>query len=144
MFDTMGLDSLILDLDEIKEIDNATMSKMLQAGGKVIKKAHEDKIRELFASHTGHLAGSPDLHEKMHSGSVRYVLIYPKGTHHTYHARKGGAAQASNQDVAFVHEFGGHGNYPSQWMRIANEQHTSDAVDAMETVFDEFLSKHNL
>lgn len=145
MFDTMGLDSLILDLDEIREIDDDTMNRMLDAGGEVIRKAHESKISELFAAHTGNLAGSPFVHKKR-SGSKRYVLIYPKGSHHTYHARRskgGGAATASNQDVAFVHEFGGHGNYPSQWMRTANEQHSSEAVDAMETVFNEFLQKHN-
>lgn len=146
MFDTMGLDSLIIDLDAIREIDDDTWNRMLEAGGEIIRKAHEEKIRELFASHTGHLAGSPFVHKKR-SGNQRYVLIYPKGTHHIYHARRaagGGAKDAPNQDVAFVHEFGGHGNYPSQWMRAANEQHTSDAVDAMEAVYDEFLSKHNL
>lgn len=146
MFDTMGLDSLIIDLDQIREIDDDTWNRMLEAGGEIIRQAHEEKIRELFAAHTGHLAGSPYVHKKR-SGSQRYVLIYPKGTHHTYRSRRskgGGSAQASNQDVAFVQEFGGHGNYPSQWMRTANEQHASDAVDAMEAVFDEFLSKHNL
>ena len=161
MFDTMGLDSLIIDLDAIREIDDDTWNRMLEAGGEIIRKAHEEKIRELFASHTGHLAGSPFVHKKR-SGNKRYVLIYPKGTHHAYRAKSGtytkmnwgragktktkggGSVRATNQDVAFVHEFGGHGNYPSQWMRAANEQHASEAVDAMEAVYNEFLSKHNL
>ncbi len=142
MFDTMGLDSLILDLDEIRELDSDTWNRMLEAGGEVIRKAHEAKIREIFASHTGHLAGSPFIHKRSNE-SKRDVLIYPKGTHHTYKAKNGGTAEARNADVAFVQEFGGHGNYPSQWMRTANEEHSSEAVDAMEAVYDEFLKKHN-
>ena len=142
MFDTAGLDSLILDLDEIRNIDDDTWNRMLEAGGEIIRKAHEAKICEMFTSRTGHLAGSPFIHKRK-SGEQRYALIYPKGTHHTYHAKKGGDAEARNADVAFVQEFGGHGNYPSQWMRTANEEHSSEAVDAMEAVYDEFLKKHN-
>ena len=33
MFDTMGLDSLIIDLDAIREIDDDTWNRMLEAGG---------------------------------------------------------------------------------------------------------------
>ena len=146
MIDTMGLDSLILDFDEISKIDDDTMDRMLEAGGEVIKKAHEEKIRELFASRTGHLGGSPTV-KKKHTGSKRYVVIYPEGSHHTYRARGkkgGGGGVATNADVGFVHEFGGHGNYPAQWMRTANEQHASEAVDAMQAVYDQFLNKHNL
>lgn len=41
MFDTMGLDSLIIDLDAIREIDDDTWNRMLEAGGEIIRKAHE-------------------------------------------------------------------------------------------------------
>lgn len=56
----------------------------------------------------------------------------------------GGTAIASNQDVGFVLEFGGHGNDASQWMRTANEKHAGEAVEAEFAVFDDWHKSHNL
>ena len=159
-FNTMGLDALILDLDEISELDEETAQAMLEAGGEVIRQAHVAEIKARFSSHSGKLAASPTVYKKM-SGSKRYVLIYPEGSHHTYKARvstytkmnfgkKGktrarkNAGNASNQDVGFVHEFGGHGNAATQWMREANEKHAGEAVEAEFAVFDKWHKSHNL
>jgi len=160
-FDTMGLDALVLDLDEISEIDEDTMWGMLEAGGEVIRDAHEAAIEERFSEHSGKLAASPKVRRKM-SGGSRYVLIYPEGTHHTYRAKSGtytkmnwgragetktkggGSAEATNQDVAFVHEFGGHGNAATQWMRETNEKHAGEAVEAEAAVFYKWQESHNL
>jgi hypothetical protein len=57
---------------------------------------------------------------------------------------KGGEKKATNQDVAFVHEYGGHGNDATQWMRKANEEHAAEAVEAEFAVFDAWHKKHNL
>lgn len=161
MFETNGLDELILDMDEIKEIDDDTMWGMLDAGGDVIQKGHEEEIKATFTSHTGKLIGSPTVRRKM-DGSLRYVLVYPAGEHHTYKARSGshtkvqgkrkryyatasdGRKITTNQDVGFVQEFGGHGNAATQWMRTANEKHIDEAVDAEYDVFDRWLKSHNL
>jgi len=162
-FDTMGLDALILDLDEISELDDDTAEAMLEAGGEVIRKAHVAEIKSRFSSHSGKFEASPTVHKKMGgNGSQRYVLIYPGGPHHTYKAtvstytkmnwgrkgitktKGGGTKETSNQDVGFVHEFGGHGNAATQWMREANEKHAGEAVEAEFAVFDKWHKSHNL
>lgn len=162
-FDTMGLDALILDLDEIGEIDEDTITGMLEAGGEVIRKAHVEAIKNIFGKVSGHLEASPTVYIKTSSkgGNYRYVLVYPEGAHHTYGARaktyvkmnwgkpeiktKGKhKKEATNQDVAFVHEFGGHGNAATQWMRETNEKHADEAVEAEFAVFDEWQKSHNL
>lgn len=137
----MGLDQLILDFDEISRLDDSTINDMLEAGGNVVKKAHTEALQSALGSRTGHLASSPSITKKVSAGA-RYVLIYPKGTHHTYRP-KTGSGVATNAEVGFVHEFGGHGNAAKQWMRTANEQCASEAVDAMEKRFNLFLAKHN-
>lgn len=160
-FDTMGLDALVLDLDEISSIDDETMWGMLEAGGKIIKAAHEAAIKEKFSERSGKLVSSPKIRRKI-SGSSRYVLIYPEGTHHTYKAKTGtytkmnwgragetktkggGTVEATNQDVAFVLEYGGHGNAATQWMREANEKHAGEAVEAEAAVFYKWQQSHNL
>lgn len=161
MFDTNGLDALILDMNEISQIDDDTMWEMLDAGGEVIKSAHEAELKSQFATRTGKLAGAPTVRRKR-GGGTRYVLVYPAGEHHTYSSRQktyvkmnwgrkgktqtkgGGDKAASNQDVGFVLEFGGHGNAAAQWMRIANEKHAGEAVDAEFAVFDRWHKSHNL
>lgn len=141
-FDTSELDALVLDMEEISRIDGETMSEMLEAGAEVLRKAHEESIKSHFTSRSGTLGSSPGVVKRV-SGKQKYALIYPQGTHHTYRAVTGDGV-ARNAEVGFVLEFGGHGNYPSQWMREANEKKADDAVDEMAKVYDRFLSKHRL
>lgn len=137
-FSTNGLDALVLDLDEIREIPNETLSEMLLAGGKVIQKAHAEAIKQRLTVRTGNLAGSPEIRMKN-----RCVLIYPAGEHHTYKPVTGSGV-APNQEVGFIHEFGGHGNTPLEWMREANELHAEEAVDAEFGPFNAWHQSHNL
>ena len=143
-FDTNGLDALILDMNEIRDIDDGTVDDMLLAGGEIIKEAHIQEIQSTFSSRTGKLVGSPTVSKKYSGGDSRYVLIYPQGAHHTYHAKGGGAKTAPNAEVGFVHEFGGHGNDATQWMRKADEKKADDAVEAEFAVFDAWHKSHNL
>lgn len=162
-FDTNGLDALIIDLDEISEIDDETMLDMLEAGGEVIRKAHVEAIKKIFGHRSGKFEESPTVHKKMsgQGGHLRYILVSPAGVHHTYKARgktytkmnwgrkgdpvkTGGTRKATNQDVGFVHEFGGHGNAAEQWMRKANEEHATEAADAEAAVLYAWQEKHNL
>lgn len=141
-FSTNGLDSLILDMEEIAEIPDSTMDEMLSAGGEIVKQAHTEALRSKFARHTGHLAESSTVRIKNGRGG-HYALIYPAGEHHTYRPVTG-SGTASNAEVGFVLEFGGHGNAPSQWMREANEKAADEAVDAEFKVFDSWQKSHNL
>lgn len=174
-FDTMGLDALVLNLDEIGDIPEDVLDNMLEAGGRVIVNAHKAELQEQGLVKSHKLVDSVAIHKKatnsnhgIGSGDFRpgidtkYVLIYPKGTHHTYKAKAGtytkmnwgrpgetktkggGTANATNQDVAFVHEFGGHGNTATQWMRVANEKHAGEAVEAEAAVFFKWQQSHNL
>lgn len=174
-FDTMGLDALIIDLDEIGDIPDDVVDDMLEAGGQIIANAHREELQKQGLVETGKLKSSVTVHKKMTnrnhgigSGNFRagpdtkYVLIYPEGEHHTYRRKSGtytkmnwgkaggtktkggGSAVSTNQDVAFVHEFGGHGNAPTQWMREANEKHAGEAVEAEAAVFYKWQESHNL
>lgn len=164
-FNAEGIEGLALSFEEFSEIPDSVVEDMLMAGGEVIKKAHEDAIKRTFKRRSGHLADSPAVHLKAGgkaNGFRRHVLVYPKGTHHTYHAKsrayvpynwgrvgkvkqtKGGEKKASNAEVGFVQEFGGHGNEPTQWMREANEKAMDACVDAELAVYDKWLKSKGL
>lgn len=140
-FDTSGLDSLMLDMAEIEMLDDSVLKRMLESGAEVLRKAHTAAIQKLFTGGTGKLSQAPTVIKSMKtSGNQRYMVIYPKGEHHR---NKNGNVQQS-QDIAFVHEYGGHGNTPTQWMRKANEEHIEEAVEAEFDVLDKWFKEHNL
>lgn len=147
-FDIMGLDSLVLDTKELADLPDNIIFDMLEAGGNVIKAAHEAALSTLFGSPTfpglvTHLKNSINVFHRK-DGREKYVLIYPKGSHHTYKSKKGGTKTSTTGEVAFIHEYGGHGNEATQWMRKTNEQNVSKAVDAEYKVYDDWLKSHNL
>ena len=155
---TTGLEELALNMNELANIPQRVIDEMLMAGGEVIRTGHQTELRSQSLVDTGCLISAVQIHKKRHSVTEHYVLVYPYGMHHTYNARSssytkmnwgrsgrtmskgGGLKKATNNDVGFVHEFGGHGNRASQWMRIANEKYIEKAVDAEFKVYDQYLT----
>ena len=137
------IDGFVLNMEEFAQLPDSTIKDMLADGAEVVRKAHADAIRENFDQKTGRLIGSPKVKLKR-KGQGWYALIYPDGTHHTYHARKGGTGVARNADVGFVHEFGGHGNAATMWMYNANEKSADATAEAEEKAYDRWLKSLNL
>ena len=162
MMTTSGLGELEFDLNELASMPDVVIDGMLMAGGEVIAKGHQTELQSLGLVKTGTLKSGVRIHKKKHTSTSHYVLVYPYGTHHTYNARTGtytkmnwgrkggtrtkggGTKEATNNDVGFVHEFGGHGNAPSQWMRAANEKNIEKAVEAEYKVYDQYLTQKGL
>lgn len=142
-FSCNDIDGFVMNMNEFAQLSNDTITDMLEAGAKVVQKAHVRSIAKNFSQRTGRLIGSPSI-KMMTRGKNPYALIYPMGTHHTYHARHGGSGTARNADVGFVHEFGGHGNAAKAWMLTANEECADDTAKAEEGVYDNYLKKLNL
>ena len=142
-FTCNDMEGFLLNMEEFARLPDDTIADMLEAGAKVVQRAHVEAISSNFDRRTGRLVGSPKI-KMSRKGKSTYALIYPQGTHHTYHARKGGDATARNADVGFVHEFGGHGNAAKAWMLNANEKCSEDMAKAEEQVYDKFLKSLNL
>lgn len=142
-FTCNDIEGFVMNMSEIARLPDETIADILEAGAKVVQKAHVEAISSNFRRRTGRLIGSPKIKMSRKGGST-YALIYPQGTHHTYHARSGGSGVAGNAEVGFVHEFGGHGNAAKAWMLNANEKCAESMAKAEEQVYDKFLASHNL
>lgn len=164
-FNAEGIEGLLLSMEEFEKIPDGVVEDILMAGGEVLAKGHSESLRSHGLVKTGKLSGAIKVHSKAggaSNGFNRHVLIYPDGPHHTYNKRSrsytkhnwgrkgktkttsGGSAVATNNDVGFVHEFGGHGNEATQWMREANEKNADKAVDAEEKAYHQWLDSLNL
>lgn len=140
-FSCNDIDGFVLDMQEFARLPENVIEDIIRSGAEVVRKAHVEAINSQLRN-TGKLMGSPGI--KIVKGSMNaYALIYPMGTHHTYHAKKGDAT-ARNADLGFVHEFGGHGNAPLAWMLTANEKSADATAEAEEKVYDDWLTSLNL
>ena len=142
-FTCNDIDGFVVSMDEMAKLPEHVVKDILQSGAEVIKEGHETAIRQTFTARTGRLLGSPKVFMKR-KGRGWYALIYPEGQHHTYHAKKAGGGVATNAEVGFVHEFGGHGNAATAWMLNANEKNADATAQAEEKVYDEWLNSLNL
>ena len=140
-FEVNGIEGFVLSMQEMAKLPDHVVDDILEAGAEVVKKAHTEAIATQLKN-TGKLLGSPTIFLK-HNGGKRYALVYPGGIHHTYRAKRG-KGEARNADVGFVHEFGGHGNKPLQWMRTANEKCAEEMTEAEAKAYDEWLKTLNL
>lgn len=140
-FSCNDIDGLVLDMAEFAKLPNSAIRSIIQSGAEVVRKAHAEAIG-VQLHRTGKLMGSPTVIMKT-KGNNPYALIYPQGTHHTYHAKKG-SGEAPNAEIGFVHEFGGHGNAALNWMRTANEKCSDAMTEAEEKAYDAWLKTLNL
>ena len=143
-FNCNDIDGFLLSMDEMARLDDTAIDSILTAGAEVVRSAHVTAIGQNFDKHTAKLIGSPTVFLKLGRRGERYALVYPKGEHHTYRAKKGGSGKATNADLGFVHEFGGHGNKAVGWMRNANERCADAMTNAEEKAYDAWLKSKNL
>lgn len=161
-----GLDTLMLSMKEVSEIPEDVANEMLQAGGAIVADAQRRRIRSTLRQHTGNLADSIKVTPKIkvrNGGLERFVTIYPYGKHHVYTKRSevkaykrskhgrtytvgGGQGIATNNDVAFVHEYGSkkRGISAKGIMRAANEESAAAAVEAEYRVYDNWLKSKGM
>lgn len=155
-FNTTGIEGLLLSMEQLAELPEEVLQDMLLAGGEVVKEAHVGKLRSLGLVDSHQLERSITVNPKMKlaqngGGVIRYVSVYPKGkredqqyTHQFKRKRKGrtsGIRAVTNNDVAFINEFGAPDRHilATQWMRMANEESAGAAADAEERVYNAWV-----
>ena len=138
-----GLDEVMLSMKEMAELPDDTANDMLQTGAAMVAAAQKRNIQAALRRRTGVLADSVTVTPKMktRNGTERFVTIYPRGKHHTYD-HNGSPKIATNNEVAFVNEYGApkRGINPTGMIRKANEESADAAVAAQFQVYDAWLN----
>ena len=165
-FNAKGIEGLELSMQEFAAIPDNVVEEMLDAAGKVVVRYHRAEIASLGLVKTGKLLGSITAFSKAGSAKndwKRYVLVYPKGNHHTYQSRvvtrqyarskhgrtytKGGGTKVvTNSEVGFIQAYDApkKGIHGTDWMNKANKK-AAPAVEAAElAVYDRWLKSLNL
>jgi hypothetical protein len=166
-FNCVGIDGLMLSMQEIMDLPDDVILKMLQAEGDVVAEAQRRQIDKLDLVDTGQMRDSIAVDKKLRSAgrytgqTIRYIEVYPQGDRKNadgsvkestrkFKKRRRGETESTrpvtNAEVAFIHEFGAPGRNikPTMWMRTANEAAADEAVAAAMEVYDDYLKKQNL
>lgn len=159
-FNATGIEGLNISFEQFQKIPDSVVDNMLAAGGKVIVAEQKRSAAALGLRRTGTFISSIQMFPKVSNGT-RYVLVYPYGSHHKYSGRVktktyarskhgttyttgGGSKTTTNNDIGFIHEFGGHGNAAKNWMKNANARATDEMLSEMLRVYDDWLKTINL
>lgn len=134
--ETSGLDEYVFSFEELSELPDDVVKDMLQAEGEVIKRGQAESAREMLQGpyYKDGIASGIKLgkYKRNRANATMYVTF--EGTQH-------GNRLA---EIAFVNEFGKHGQPPRPFIREANERHAEEAVDAAAKVFDKYLTSKGL
>ena len=161
-FNATGIDGLQLSIEEFSKLPDDVVDKILETGGRVVVAEQKRTAGALGLRKHGTFIDSIRMFPKVGGkDNKRYVLVYPYGAHHKYNRRVvtkeyarskhgrtytvgGGVATATNNDLGFVFEFGGHGNDAKNWMQNANTRSANAMTDAMAEEYDKWLKSIGL
>ena len=132
---TDGISAFAISMEELAELPDKLLDEMLHAEADIIEPAQKEKGLAYGVHRTGVTLGSIDRGEPKKTKDGKAIYIYPDGVN---------ADGNRNAEVAFINEFGKHGQAPRPFIRDANEEHADEATEAAAKVYDGWLSGKGL
>lgn len=138
-FDCEDFARFALDFVEVATLPNSVIADMLKAEAGVIVEAQKATAKSMGVVDTGLMVDS------IRAGSIKKtrtggkaIHVYPQGS------RTRDGITTSNAEIAFINEFGKHGQPARPFIKAANERYADEAVDAAFKVYDSYLRSKNL
>lgn len=133
------LAALQADLQELASLPDSLVAEMLNAEADIIIQGQKNSAREYGTVDTGQMAASikKGAIKKLKSGD-RCIYVGPSGT------RTRDGITTRNAEIAFINEFGKHGQPARPFINTANERYADKAVDAAFKIYDRYLTSKNL
>ncbi|MBQ8616386.1 MAG: hypothetical protein IJ418_02620 [Clostridia bacterium] len=134
--ETNGLDEYLFSFKELEELPDAVLKDMLQAEGEVIKRGQSETASSMLQGpyYRGGVASGIKLGKFKRNRANATMYVTFEGTQHGNRIA----------EIAFINEFGKHGQPPRQFIREANERFAEEAVDAAAKIYDQYLTSKGL
>lgn len=132
---TDGMTEFAVAMEEIGYIPDDVLNEMLQAQADVIEPAQKKKGRAYGVHRTGVTLDSIRRGKPKKTRNGKAIYVSPEGTN---------SDGNRNAEVAFINEFGKHGQAPRPFIRDANEEHADEAVEASAKVLNDFYDSKGL
>lgn len=133
---TTGLDEYAFSFKELETLPDDVLEAMLQAEGEVIKRGQSQTAASMLQGpyYRGGVASGIKLGKYRRNVGNATMYVTFEGTQHGNRIA----------EIAFINEFGKHGQPPRQFIREANERYAGEAVDAAARVYDQYLASKGL
>lgn len=129
-FKAIGLDELMLSLQEIAEIPEEVQDEMLNAQGDVVAREQQESARRYGIQRTGLTIRSIRKGKvKLDKHGNRVLYVTPVGS------RIRGKKKTSNAEIAFLNEYGTKKQKARPFMRDANERSAEAATKAAAEIY---------
>lgn len=129
-FKAIGLDELMLSLQEIAEIPEEVQDEMLNAQGDVVAREQQESARRYGIQRTGLTIRSIRKGKvKLDKHGNRVLYVTPAGS------RIRGKKKTSNAEIAFLNEYGTKKQKARPFMRDANERSAEAATKAAAEIY---------
>lgn len=143
-----GIDALLAGLDDMAESVPQLRDAILETEADVIEPALRRSISDEGLTRSFTLQRSIS-RRKIKLAGVPVIRIGPAGEHHRYlpsGRRSNSSGVVSAGYVGYIHEYGvpRRGIKARQWLKKGVEKSQSAAFDAADSVYDNFMKKHNL
>ena len=134
--DASDWDALALDMEAITTLPRAVLDEMILAEAEVIKEAQSKEAESMLQGpyYQGAVAKAVHVNHPTRSPDGVSVTITFKGSQHGN--RLG--------EIAYVNEYGKHGQAARPFINTANERKAEPAVEAAAAVYDKYLAEHGL
>ncbi len=138
-FDTNGLDRLVLDLTELANIPEDTLSQMLNEEADIIAAGQKEMAYTMGVFDTGATQAAivKGPVKKTRYGD-RCIYVYPRGEV----TRNGRTYRLAER--AFINEFGRRGQPARPFIAEANNKYIGTAVNAAVEILDAYIDKCDL
>lgn len=129
-FKAIGLDELMLSIQEIAEIPEEVQDEMLNAQGDVVAREQQESARRYGIQRTGLTIRSIRKGKvKLDKHGNRVLYVTPVGS------RIRGKKKTSNAEIAFLNEYGTKKQKARPFMRDANERSAEAATKAAAEIY---------
>lgn len=138
-FKAIGLDELMLSLQEIAEIPEDVQDEMLNAQGDVVAREQQESARRYGIQRTGLTIRSIRKGKvKLDKHGNRVLYVTPVGS------RIRGKKKTSNAEIAFLNEYGTKKQKARPFMRDANERSAEAATKAAAEIYHRWQESRGL
>lgn len=140
-----GLDTLLSGLDDMAEQTPQLREDILKAEADIIEPALRRSVVDERLVRSSKLKNSIT-RRSVKSGGIPAIRIGPVGDHHRYMPSKGKTGKVHAGYVGYIGEYGitSRGIPGREWLKKGIEKSQSQAFDAADAVYDNYMKKNNL
>lgn len=131
--DISDLSRLALDYEELALLPDSVMDDALRAGGAVLRESVSREAASMLSGpySKGAVAASATLTKPRVTKDGKAIYVTFEGSQH----------KTRIAEIAYINEYGKHNQAARQFVRTATEKCASEAVDAVEAIYNDYITR---